>query len=132
MTDKFRGRKLFVTNPGPEHSHYLILTTVTSISNHRSPFKEREVDGRQILWQKIFSQKLCKKLSKHQYILRYPFETTFNNIFNRCFHFHQRHIHTTSIHPTQSKRPKANSQFNTFQSTILSSNPNLTQSPPEP
>jgi hypothetical protein len=84
MTDKFRGRKLFVTNCPTGHSHYLILTTVTSISNYSSPFKER-VDGRQILWQKIVCQKLCQcmtatKLSKHQYILRYPFETTFNNI----------------------------------------------------
>ena len=64
MTDKFRGRKLFVTNCATEHSHYLILTTVTSISNYRSPFKEREVDGRQILWQKIFCQQLCHEAIK--------------------------------------------------------------------
>jgi hypothetical protein len=38
---KFRGRKLFVTNCATEHSHYLILTTVTSISNHLSRTRSR-------------------------------------------------------------------------------------------
>ena len=41
MTDKFRDRKLFVTNCATEHSHYLILTTVTSISNHLSRTRSR-------------------------------------------------------------------------------------------
>jgi hypothetical protein len=57
-------------------------------------------------FQRTRSRRKTNFLAKNQYILRYPFETTFNNIFNRCFHFHQRHIHTTSVHPTHSKLPR--------------------------
>ena len=103
MTDKFRGRKLFVTNCATEHSHYLILTTVTSISNHLSRTRSRRKTN-------FVAKNLLSETRPRSYqninIPSLPFETTFNNIFNRCFHFHQRHIHTTSKHPTQSKLPR--------------------------
>ena len=86
-----------------------------SISNYHSPFKEREIDSRllKMLWQKTSATNSAMKLSQHQYIPRYPFQTTLNNIFNRCFHFNQRHIQTTLTHLTHSKLPKHTAQLKT-------------------
>jgi hypothetical protein len=110
--------------------------SIHNITHHRHihfklPFKEWEVDGRLNVVAKTSATNTATKLSKHQYIPHYPFQTTFNIIFNWCFHVHQGHIQTTLTHLTHSKLPKPTSLFNTTQSTILSSNPDLTQSPPE-
>ena len=103
---QFRGRRFFATHCVTELSQYVPHTTVTSISNYYSPFKEREINGKppQMLWQKTSATNSAIKLFI-QYIPRYPFQTL-NNIFIRCFHFHQRHIPTTFTHLTLSKLPK--------------------------
>ena len=52
----------------------------------------------------------------------------FQPMFPLSSETHSHNIET----PNPIETSQANSLFNTFQSTILSSNPNLTQSPPEP
>jgi hypothetical protein len=131
MNDKFRGRKLFVTNCATEHSHYLILTTVTSISlKGELPFT----------FQRTRSRRETNFVAKN--LLSETLPRGYQNI-NISFAIHLKQISitfstdvSTFIRDTftqhRNTQPNRNFPFNTFQSTILSSNPNLTQSPPEP
>ena len=93
------------------------LTTVTSISNYHSPFKEREVSGRLNVVAKNFCHKLCHETINISLAIHFK---PLNNIFNQCYHFHQGHIQTTLAHLTHSKLPKPTALFNTTRSTILS------------